>query len=422
MQKLFSRIEKTKLNMIKHVGYIADQEGLGVFLVGGVVRDILLGKEVSDLDFVVEGQAIPLAQKVASKLKLRATVYRQFKTATVTFKDGRRIDFASTRGERYSHPGALPKVYDGSLLDDLKRRDFSVNAMAIPINAIRNGEFIDPCNGLYDLKRKLIRVLHKRSFIDDPTRIYRAIRFEQRFKFNIERNTLALLKKAKSGKNLQRVSASRYLAELRKILKELDPVPILARLTKLQALIILHPLYQIDLKRLRKIQRNMKRLTRVLGQQPDPSYSIEPRMYLLSMMEGLTPQMLKVIIRKFPLTRHEISNIKRCQEALNIIRQLNKKQSPSEIYKTLRPLSEDIVMYLYIRTENQKVRGKIKRYLNVDCRTRIDINGRDLKQMHCPVGNRIGHILNETLYQKIDQRIRSRREQLQFAKSMILNP
>jgi len=422
MQKFFSRIEKSKLNMIKQVGRIADREGLRVFLVGGVVRDILLGKEVTDLDFVVEGQAIPLAQKVASKLRLRATVYRQFKTASVTFKDGRRIDFASTRGERYSHPGALPKAYDGSLLDDLQRRDFSVNAMAIPINAKRNGAFIDPCNGLYDLKRKLIRVLHKRSFIDDPTRIYRAIRFEQRFKFNIERRTLALLKKVKLGKNLNRVSASRYLVELRKILREQDPVPILARLTKLQALNILHPLYRIDLKRLRKIQHNMKRLTRLLGRQPDPSYSIQPRMYLLAMMEGLTPQMLKAIIKKFPLTRHEISNIKRCQEVLSIIRKLNRKQSSSEIYKTLKPLSEDLVMYLYIRTENQKVRGKIKRYLNVDCRMRIDINGRDLKQMYCPQGNRIGHILNETLYQKIDQRLRTRREQLQFAKNMILNP
>ncbi len=184
-----------------------------VYLVGGAVRDLLLGRERADVDLVVEGDAVALARRIAEGV----TVHERFGTATVRV-DGRAVDLASARAESYSRPGALPDVRQGSLAEDLARRDFTINAMAMPLAGA--AELIDPHDGVRDLAGGIIRVLHPASFEDDPTRALRAARYAARLELSLDPGTATLLSEA----DLETVSSERVEAELRRIASEDDPV------------------------------------------------------------------------------------------------------------------------------------------------------------------------------------------------------
>ncbi len=180
-----------------------------VYLVGGAVRDLLLGRERTDLDIAVEGDAAALGRRLGGEIR----THERFATATVHL-DGGELDLATARSETYSRPGSLPEVRSASLADDLARRDFTVNAMAIPLAG--EPELIDPHGGLADLEGETLRVLHERSFVDDPTRALRAARYAARYGFALDAQTEKLLRRA----DLDTVSSERVQAELRKLARE----------------------------------------------------------------------------------------------------------------------------------------------------------------------------------------------------------
>ena len=223
--------------LIKKAVITAGGRNLQLFLVGGIVRDLLLGQTNLDLDLVVEGDAIELAKEFAAKVGGKLTVHTMFNTAKVTV-DNWTIDFTMARTETYTKPGALPVVKSGSLKTDLFRRDFTVNAMAIGLSTVNYGDLIDLYDGVKDLNDKKIRVLHDKSFIDDATRIWRAIRYEQRLGFKIERETLKLLKR--DVPMLKTVGGFRLRHELELVLKEKKPEKALVRADKLGVLKELH--------------------------------------------------------------------------------------------------------------------------------------------------------------------------------------
>jgi tRNA nucleotidyltransferase (CCA-adding enzyme) len=181
------------IDFIREAGEEAQRQQQRLYLVGGTVRDLLLERNNNDLDMVVEGDAIRLAEEIAARRQAKAIVHRRFRTAKVRWSE-RSADLTTARAETYARPGALPSVKPGTISDDLSRRDFTVNAIAIELNPRRFGDIIDPHGGRHDLKNKLIRVLHDKSYIDDATRIWRAIRYEQRLDFRLELATEALLK------------------------------------------------------------------------------------------------------------------------------------------------------------------------------------------------------------------------------------
>ncbi|MBI3602265.1 MAG: CCA tRNA nucleotidyltransferase [Candidatus Omnitrophica bacterium] len=221
MSDLLSRLDRKLLKIVADSGRLADQLGFRAYLVGGPVRDLLLRRSNADLDIVVEGSGIRLAENFAAKHRGAKLVrYPAFKTATVHLPAGRQVDFATARKETYARGGAFPKVESSDIDDDLLRRDFTVNAMAIAINPASWGQVVDPFGGRKDLRSKKIRVLHEKSFIDDPTRILRAARFKTRLGFIIERGTMKLLKAAVAAKALDTIKPQRYLKECNKILKE----------------------------------------------------------------------------------------------------------------------------------------------------------------------------------------------------------
>jgi len=223
---------------LEAVGAIAAYQGHHLYLVGGVVRDLLLDRSNLDLDLVVEGDALALAQQAASVTQGKLTVHRRFGTATLRWGKWS-IDFVRARSETYDRPGALPRVIPGSLVDDLFRRDFTINAMAINLNPGCYGEVIDIYGGCADLEKKLVRVLHEKSFTDDATRIWRALRYEQRLDFRLETDTRRLL--ARDIPMLDTISRDRVRHELDLVLKEAQPEKVLRRAGALKVLRRLHP-------------------------------------------------------------------------------------------------------------------------------------------------------------------------------------
>jgi tRNA nucleotidyltransferase (CCA-adding enzyme) len=191
------------------------------YLVGGPVRDLMLKHSNIDLDITVERNAIRLADSFAGLYPGTKVVhYPAFKTATVHLPDSSLVDFAMARKETYARGGAFPAVQPSGIKEDLSRRDFTINAMAICINPSAWGKLIDPFKGTADLKAKKIRVLHEKSFLDDPTRILRAARFQARLGFKLDAKTLRLLKSAVKIKVLDTIKPQRYLKDFNKIQKE----------------------------------------------------------------------------------------------------------------------------------------------------------------------------------------------------------
>ena len=210
------------MNIIKIVGKIADELKVKAYIVGGPVRDKLLGIANYDLDFVVEGDGIKFAEALNKKLKGKLTTYRAFGTATIEIK-GKRIDIVTSRKETYKYPAAYPTVKPGAIKDDLFRRDFTINAMAISVNKKNFGKLMDFYGGQKDLRKGVIKVLHDKSFMDDPTRIFRAVRFSVRFGFKIEPHTKKLMKEAVLDGLLGEVNAARIRKEIELFLKEKNP-------------------------------------------------------------------------------------------------------------------------------------------------------------------------------------------------------
>ncbi len=253
-------ISSDQLDLIHRVADEASTLGFPIYIVGGFVRDLLLGHPSLDFDLVVEGDVIKLASSLALKYGGKATVHEKFGTAKWFLKDLifdtrssnaetrvsniEFLDLISARSETYKHPAALPTVKMGNLGDDLYRRDFTINTLAIRLDNNHFGELHDELGGLNDLQHGIVRVLHPHSFVDDPTRIYRAVRYEKRYDFKIAKETLALILKARQL--IEKLSSQRIRHELDLILDEPNAASMLARLDKLGLLKPIHPSLRCD--------------------------------------------------------------------------------------------------------------------------------------------------------------------------------
>lgn len=230
--KLKEKFPKRIFDIIKRIGSLADKEKIPAYIVGGPVRDLLLELPNYDLDFVVEGDAMDFADKLNKHLGGSLKTYRAFKTATISYKDIK-IDIVTARSETYQRPGSYPDVKPAGIKEDLFRRDFTINAIAAFINKKGFGELVDFYDGLKDLRKGIIRVMHDKSFMDDPTRIFRAVRFSTRFNFKIETRTKELIRKAVLGGFLGEVNRGRIKKEVELFLKEKTPLKCLKAFSSL---------------------------------------------------------------------------------------------------------------------------------------------------------------------------------------------
>ncbi|MDP8212687.1 MAG: hypothetical protein P9X22_05265 [Candidatus Zapsychrus exili] len=297
MKNYLENLDKEQLVLIKKIGDKADSLKKRAYIVGGVVRDIILDKKSLDLDIAIVSDAIDFAKNISKIIKGRLVVYSKFKTATLFLNNGASIDFVMARKESYKTLGALPDVELGSLRDDLFRRDFTINAIGISINKNSFGNLIDEFKGVDDLKKKKIRVLHNKSFIDDPTRILRAIRFEARLGFQIENKTLKLLKQAIDKNAPDTVTSARYFNEFRKMFKEDDPVKCLKRLRELGAEKFLGFRPRMCLRNVRQLHLRLKDIGgKNIGRSA---------MYMAALFKKLKIKTLEDNLEKFQITKKE---------------------------------------------------------------------------------------------------------------------
>ena len=234
-------IPSEKQTLLSNITNLVASLGMPCYVVGGFVRDLLLGKPVNDLDVVVEGDAIELGKKLVESYGGKLTPHFKFHTAIWNLPDSDDfVDLITTRKETYDRPGALPSVTPSTLADDLSRRDFTINAMALRLDGEGFGEIFDPLKGQTDLERGVIRVLHPRSFVDDPTRIFRAIRYEGRYSFQLEPATLEQIN-PESLKVLHSLSGERLRHELDLIFDEDRSAGMMLRVASLGMLEAIHP-------------------------------------------------------------------------------------------------------------------------------------------------------------------------------------
>lgn len=284
------------LRFVRKMGVLAEDKDLDAYIIGGFVRDVLLGVSNLDLDIVLEDGAIDFASSLKDKFGLKLIVHKRFGTATITLPSGVKIDFATSRREAYAHPAALPTVTFSSLRNDLYRRDFTINALAIKINKSNFGQLVDLFGGGKDLREGQIRVLHEGSFIDDPTRILRAIRFEQRYNFSLEPKTFKLLRQAIALGLLQRLSRFRLGREFLLLLKENQPQKMVLRFDQLCGLKTIHPLIKFD----KKAQARFK------------AYKAENDwlVYFALLVKKLNAEQLEKLCRDFSMTRNDKQRLK----------------------------------------------------------------------------------------------------------------
>ncbi len=413
--EITSHIDSGVLRLIRQIGREADARGISAYLVGGIVRDAFLRRKNLDVDIVVEKDAISFARTLAGILKAVVRTHPQFGTASLELPSGQRIDLATARKEEYPYPGALPRVQAGCLRDDLFRRDFTINAMALSVNRGRFGELVDEFGGLTDLRHKKVRVLHDRSFIDDPTRILRAVRFEQRFGFRLEEKTLALLKEALRQKALASVKPPRYFAELKKILLESNPCPALRRLNDLDGLRFLVPAPSVNFKLLEKARSHAP--SREKGLFPGGSRWL---LCFMVLAEGVKEADIDGLLQRYPFTREERKNILQSRGASDLMERLSSRSiAPSGVYRLLSPLGLETVIYLRLKAAPGVIRRRIDRYLAKDRWVRTAISGEDLKRFGFPPGKRMGEVLENILLRKVDGKVKNKKDEWKAAKALL---
>ena len=248
--QLESTLSSEQLRILHLVADEASQSGLPLYIIGGSVRDLILGAAIKDLDLTVEGDAISLAHSLGKHHGGKVTAHKKFGTAkwflpkNLRTESSETLDLISARSETYKHPAALPTVKPGNMDDDIRRRDFTINTLAIRLVGAHFGELRDDLHGMDDLKNGIVRVLHDQSFIDDPTRMYRAVRYAGRYGFRIAESTLVLIPEAQHL--IEKLSAQRIRHELDIILEEWNAASMLARLAELDLLKPIHPALTYD--------------------------------------------------------------------------------------------------------------------------------------------------------------------------------
>lgn len=417
---LNERLPLEIFSLIEKIGVIADENNVNAFIVGGFVRDLMLAKKKNelDIDIVVEGDGIIFAEKLAKALDARVSPHEKFRTAVITLSHGLKIDVATARTEFYQSPAALPQVEMSSLKQDLYRRDFTINTLAVQLNKEKFGTLIDYFYAQRDLKDKVVRIIHNLSFVEDPTRIFRAIRFETRFGFRIGKFTEKLIKNSIDMNFFKQLSGPRVFTELKYILMEENPIPALIRIEGFG-------LFNAVDKRIKLTKRNkniMEAATKAINW-----FSLNEmdtiinrwQIFLAALLHNLEEDAAREICHKFrlPPKTEALFTIEK-NKAKEIIAWIKKteKLKNSEIYLRLNSLSTETVLYMLSITGDEKIKNLVVRFFTEFKKVKIEITGKDLKELGFKPGPLFGKILQEILFAKMDKELNTVQDEFDFAK------
>ncbi len=415
------RLPSDLITILKQIGEVADEIGYGAYAVGGFVRDLFLYRSDEDLDIVIEGEGIAFARKYAGLVGARIHTHEKFGTAVIIFPDGYKIDVASARLEYYKFPAALPVVEMSSIKLDLYRRDFTINTLAIQLNSDKFGTLIDFFTARKDLKEKIIRVLHNLSFVEDPTRVFRAIRFEQRFGFTIGKLTVGLISNAINMDFFRGLSGKRVFSELRLILEEENPVAAIIRLNDFALLKEVHPSVKLD-KFLIALLHSIKK---VLSWHDllflEESYK-KWIVYFLALIYQCDARRSREICDRFELAPDccKIFCIERFEADQCIFwLERNLPVPDSVLYRKLTGFKTELILYMMAAAKQQKVKKAISHFFTKLRRVDIALKGKDLKKMKLKPGPIYRQVLQAVLDARLDGKLKTENDEIDFARRYI---
>lgn len=408
--------------LLEVVATTADESGLSAYVVGGFVRDLLIGIENLDMDIVIEGDGNLFAATLGEKLDGKVRNHAQFGTASLILPDGFKIDLATARKESYEHPGALPKVERSSIQTDLSRRDFSFNSLAVKLNGADAFSLIDFFDGQRDLEEKRVRVLHDQSFVDDPCRAFRAIRFEQRFGFALNQQTQALIKDAVKKRLVDRLSGRRLFNELTALLKERDPLPCLRRMKELGLLQFVHAdlvLSNRDWEILEKVNAAFAASEKILLNEPPERWVV----YLLGLLYfledlGPTAEHLQIPAK---MRSNLDKDLQGCRKALTLLR-CGEEPGPTQIYDAFAGLTaQALVLLLATTDDDHMIQVALNFFTKYRHATVPDLTGGDLVQMGLKPGPLFQDVFAALRDARLDGRVKTREDEAALVKERFLS-
>jgi len=404
-------------NLLRLSGEVAEELGFNAYLVGGSVRDLLRGEENLDLDIVIEGDGIAFARAFGEKLHAKVRTHQKFGTAQI-FADRTKLDVATARTEYYESPASLPKVETSSIKKDLYRRDFTINTLAVKLNLRDFGLLIDFFGGQRDLREKSIRVLHNLSFVEDPTRAFRAVRFAERFGFKISKHTENLIKSTIEMNLFSMLSGPRLYEELRLSFHETEPAKTLKKLSDYGLLKVIHPnlAFTEELEAtLRSMQETLSWFNLLfLEEKPDKGI-----FYLMSLLSGLKDADMKAAAERLsPPPRIRDIILRGIPQARSILRRFP-VNDPVEVHKIFSNLELEIVLFLMALSKDRKIQKVISHYLTELRNIKTILTGDDLKGMGIQPGPVYSKILRKLLEEKLRGLVKTREDEEKFVRSLI---
>jgi len=436
--KIESLLPFSRIALLKSISSAAYSLNIPIYLVGGLVRDLLLEKPSLDMDFVVEGDAIRLGKKLSEEFGGRITTHKKFGTAKWHIRNLKLddlkmeipenlqaenqfpdfIDLISARTEYYERPTALPTVKKSSIKLDLHRRDFTINTMAIRLDGSHYGDLYDYWGGLNDLKNEKIRVLHSLSFVDDPTRMLRAVRFEQRFGFNIEKRTLQLLSEA--TKLLEEVSGDRIRHEFDQILEEPNAIKMLNRLQELNLISPVHPAIIWN----DEIREDMENFLKSDFQDEwrfpeNMAFSLTKKwgafITLFMKIENNSIGDVSKRLRFSSHLRQQIINANTLWHKRTILKEL----SPRETAKFLEKFSQLALFCVFNISKDEQIKNKVGKFAKNWRWIEPHTDGNKLKEMGIPPGPVYKKIISDLRFSWIEGRVRSEKEETEYLEKLV---
>jgi len=413
---LTQRLDKRITELLHNIGKIGHELGFNLYVVGGFVRDLLLNRSIEDIDIVVEGDGIKFAKFYAKKEGCRINTYRKFGTAVIIYPDKFKIDVASARLEYYTTPAALPIVEKSSIKLDLARRDFTINTLAIHLNPDKFGTMIDYFGANRDLKDKTIRTIHNLSFVEDPTRIFRAIKFSNRFGFKIGKVTSNLIQNAIKIDCFKNLSGLRVLSELKQIFEEENPIPAIRTMETYGLEKVIHK----DLTLIPNTYRLLESANKILSWH-DLLYVDEhyPRwaVYFMALLNRCSYKVSEQICNRLniPLKERCILLQKRykTEKQLNLIEN-TAAYTKQDLYWALIHFKTEYILYMMALAKDEDIKKAISNFYTHQRGIKPYIKGRDLVKIGIKPGPVYTTLLNKVLNAKLDGLLKTKKEEIKF--------
>ena len=413
---LRERLSKQVFSLLQDIGTVADSLGYNVYAVGGFVRDIFLRFENYDIDIVLEGDGIEFTRTFASRYPCTIKVHRKFGTGVIMLPGGLKVDVASARLEYYEHPAAPPTVEWSSIKLDLYRRDFTINTLAVQLNKSSWGNLIDFFGAARDIKEKFIRILHNLSFVEDPSRIFRAIRFEQRLSFRFSKLTRSLIENTVKMEFIKSLSGKRLFMELQLILNEEKILSIIKRMAEFGLLSYIHPSIQYNMT-LKAVLKNCHAVLSWFDLLFLDKACERWLVFFLALADQLSLGDVETLCAKFHINKRHADNVTAAKsQGLEVLKWMLTKRSfrNSELYRRLNALPVEVCLYIMAKTNHPGVKRAVSLYFTHLQNISIHIKGDDLIRMGIKPGKIYKLILEDLHDAVLDEKIAGRDGELAY--------